>query len=227
MGPRVKSEPLLPLVVAHIKALAADKNLALSLVADLAGVARSHFWEVMAIRRSPTLNWIERVAAALEIAPALLFSEMPLTRAPFRVLVPRAQDRFRTALPLLSLQTAGKGLAELSETLEWVAPREKRTLKAGMFVARVPGRAMEPLILDSSFCLFQSPAAAPLSGKIVIAQHRAFNDSDTGSSHTVRRLMQKKGGVDLLALNSSYGAIELRGKAADQLVVVAELVTVL
>lgn len=227
MGRRVKSEPLLPLVIAHLKGVAADKNLALSLVADLAGVARSHFWEVMAARRSPTLNWIERVAAALEIAPASLFSEMPLSRAPFRSVTPRPHDRFRAALPLLPLAVAVKGLDALPENTEWVALREKRPLKPDMFVSRVVGRSMEPLILDGSFCLFQIPAAPPLNGKIALVHHRSLNDVDMGGSYTVRRIMQKKGGIDLLALNSGYGTIELRGKSAEQLAIVAELVTVL
>ena len=227
MGRRVKSEPLLPLVVAHIKGVAADKSLALSLVADLAGVARSHFWEVMAARRSPTLNWIERVAAALEVTPSALFSEMPLSRAPFRAVAPKVNDRYRTALPLLPLHVAAKGLSEPPPETEWVALREKRAIGPGMFISRVMGRAMEPLIIDGSFCLFLTPPVSPLNGKIVLVQHRAFADADNGGSHAVRRMMVKKGGVDLLAVSSSHGAIELRGKAAEQLVVVAELVTVL
>jgi len=33
-------------------------------------VARSHFWEVLAGRKSPTLAWIGRIALALEVDPA-------------------------------------------------------------------------------------------------------------------------------------------------------------
>jgi SOS-response transcriptional repressor LexA len=198
-------------------------------VADLAGVARSHFWEVMAARRSPTLHWIERVALALEVAPVALFSQLPLAGAPFRIVQPRAADRFRTAVPLLSLQVAAGGFAEqpLVEAQEWVAPLRKRSLRAGMFVARVVGRSMEPLIPDGSFCLFQAPPAGPLSGKIVIAQHRSISDPDSGGHYTIKRLMQKKGGVDLLPLNSSYAPVELRGRTAEQLSVIAEFVAVL
>ena len=32
-----------------------------------AGVARSHFYDVLAGRKSPTLTWIEKVATALDV----------------------------------------------------------------------------------------------------------------------------------------------------------------
>ena len=37
--------------------------------ASRAAVARSHFWEVFGRRKSPTLNWLGRIAAALEADP--------------------------------------------------------------------------------------------------------------------------------------------------------------
>jgi hypothetical protein len=43
------------------------KKIPISHLPDRAAVARSHFWEVLAWRTSPTLTWLGRVAAALEV----------------------------------------------------------------------------------------------------------------------------------------------------------------
>ncbi len=229
MSVLVKSEPLLPVVVAHIKAIASERNLALSYIADLAGVARSHFWEVIAGRRSPTLQWVERVASALDLDATSLFSPLPLANAPFTMVAPKPTERFRSAVPLLSLRVAASGFGEqpLQDASEWVVPRQKRQLKQGMFVAKVVGRSMEPLIPDGAFCLFQAPPQGPLAGKIVLAQHRSVADPETGGSYTIKRFRAKKIGVDLVPANTAFPTIELRGKAAEQVSVVAEMVAVL
>ena len=44
-----------------------EKKISLSHLPDRAGVARSHFWEVLGGRKSPTLTWIAKVAGALDI----------------------------------------------------------------------------------------------------------------------------------------------------------------
>lgn len=54
-------------VIEHIRQLAEARGIALSHLPDRAAVARSHFWDVMAGRKSPTLHWLERIAQALEV----------------------------------------------------------------------------------------------------------------------------------------------------------------
>lgn len=39
---------------------------------DRAGVSRSHFWEVMAGHKSPTLKWLGKIAASLEVDASVL-----------------------------------------------------------------------------------------------------------------------------------------------------------
>ncbi len=43
----------------------------LSHLPDRAGVSRSHFWDVLKGRKSPTLEWIEKVATSLEVMPEI------------------------------------------------------------------------------------------------------------------------------------------------------------
>ena len=50
------------------------RKIPISHLPDRAAVARSHFWEVLAGRKSPTLAWIGRIATALEVDPAELFA---------------------------------------------------------------------------------------------------------------------------------------------------------
>lgn len=54
-------------VVVRIRELAKAGRIPVSHLPDLAGVSRSHFWEVMGCRKSPTLQWLERVAEALSV----------------------------------------------------------------------------------------------------------------------------------------------------------------
>lgn len=72
--------------------------------------------------------------------------------------------KFRTHLPLFSIEAAaghwGPERDVEAEPEDWVeAPASLRRLSEDMFVARVRGRSMEPLIPDGSLCVFRGGAA--------------------------------------------------------------------
>lgn len=54
-------------VVRHIRERAKRLKIPVTHLPDRAGVSRSHFWEVMAGRRSPTLKWLAQLATALDV----------------------------------------------------------------------------------------------------------------------------------------------------------------
>jgi transcriptional regulator with XRE-family HTH domain len=54
-------------VTSRIRELAEERRISVTHLPDRAGVGRSHFWGVMGGRSSPTLEWLARVAAALEV----------------------------------------------------------------------------------------------------------------------------------------------------------------
>lgn len=54
-------------VVRRIREVARERKIPVTHLPDRAGVARSHFWEVMARRKSPTLRWLGKVASALGV----------------------------------------------------------------------------------------------------------------------------------------------------------------
>ena len=51
----------------NLRAIAHRKGVPLDDIVARAGVARSHFYDVLAGRKSPTLTWIEKIATALDV----------------------------------------------------------------------------------------------------------------------------------------------------------------
>lgn len=96
---------------------------------------------------------------------------------------------------------------------------------------------MEPRIKDGAWCLFASPVEGSRDGKIVLVEHRAIHDPETGGSYTVKRYRSKKvGGEDSLwhheeivlePLNLEYEPIVLSDVSEDEFRVIAEFVEVL
>ena len=58
-----------PGLAARIRTLAEQRGVTLTHLADFSGRSRSHFWDVMAGRKSPTLKWMVSIAEALEVEP--------------------------------------------------------------------------------------------------------------------------------------------------------------
>jgi transcriptional regulator with XRE-family HTH domain len=54
-------------VATRIRALAKARRLPLSHLADRAGVSRKQLWNVLCRRKSPTLAWLSKIAAALDV----------------------------------------------------------------------------------------------------------------------------------------------------------------
>jgi transcriptional regulator with XRE-family HTH domain len=69
---RVRAEELNQRVAKRIRTIARERRIPVTHLPDRAAVGRSHFWEVMAGRSSPTLEWLARVAAALDVDPGEL-----------------------------------------------------------------------------------------------------------------------------------------------------------
>jgi lambda repressor-like predicted transcriptional regulator len=65
----VEAKELRRVVARNIRAAAKRKPVALTALADFSGVSRSQVFSVLAAATSPTLDWIARVAAALDVEP--------------------------------------------------------------------------------------------------------------------------------------------------------------
>jgi hypothetical protein len=86
----------------------------------------------------------------------------------------------------------------------WVEIATERTLRPGMFVARVKGRSMEPMIPDGAYCLFRAPVEGTRQGDS--CRHERITPEP---------------------LNPAFGPIVLTSSDEGELQVIAELVDVL
>ena len=164
------------------------------------------------------------------------------TVLPFRprAMQPTPTDRYITCVPLLPLSAAAGAFSDPQHVeehnWEWVAVNTRRRLHRGMFVARVTGKSMEPLIPDGAWCLFSSPVEGTRQGKIVLVMLRDAIDPESNQRFTVKRYDSVKGGegdewlhavITLRPVNPDFEPIPLVGIDEDQVQVIAELVEVL
>jgi hypothetical protein len=63
-------------IVRHIREVARQKKIPVSHLPDRAGVSRSHFWEVMARRKSPTPKWLGKIASTLDVDASVFLTRV-------------------------------------------------------------------------------------------------------------------------------------------------------
>jgi SOS-response transcriptional repressor LexA len=162
---------------------------------------------------------------------------------PFRYVEPRPEDRFVSCVPLVTLAAAAgwwsdeqASIPELIASEEWVTFDDHRPFEAGMFVARVVGRSMEPKIPSGSYCLFRPNPRGARSGRILLVRHIGLTDGETGGEFTVKRYRSEKRlredgweheRIVLEPLNPEFAPIVLEPKSQDEVSVVAELLEVI
>lgn len=61
----------------HIRELAKARRIRITHLPDRAAVSRSYFWDVLKGKNSPTLLWLERIAAALGVDVEDLVARSP------------------------------------------------------------------------------------------------------------------------------------------------------
>ena len=135
-------------------------------------------------------------------------------------------------LPLYGLRAAATKFGEGMEAGEesWVPAPVNLRLTPEMFVARVVGRSMEPLISDGDLCIFRAGVAGSRTGRYLLIEK--FGETDFASRYTVKRYARKgardesaerESAIRLEPLNPEFEAFDLTG---DQFRVVAEFVQV-
>ncbi|MBI1788182.1 MAG: hypothetical protein HYR60_11605 [Acidobacteria bacterium] len=99
---------------------------------------------------------------------------------------------FRTHLPLYSLRAAATRFGEDMEVEaeDWVEAPEGLQLSEDLFVARVVGRSMEPVIPDGSLCIFRGNVVGSRQGKRLLVELE--DTSASGGRYTVKRYSSVK-----------------------------------
>ena len=162
-------------------------------------------------------------------------------RPRLRLVTPAVDARYVSCVPLVPLAAAAGAFDDPQavpdeSALEWVEVETARSLRPGMFVARVIGQSMEPRIPDGAYCLFAGPVTGTRQGRIVLVQLRHEVDPDTGERFTVKRYRSERTTdaagwrhvrVTLEPTNPEFLPIELAADDEDSVMVIAELVEVI
>jgi len=147
------------------------------------------------------------------------------------------------ALPVIDLKFAAGAFSSVqsmrADAVEWVAPPDGLHPQPDMFVAQVLGQSMNRRIPHGAWCVFRANPAGTRNGKVVVVQHHAIEDPETGGSFTIKLYSSAKTlGQDgaqentkiVLSPDSNqpgFDPIVLEPGQAEELRVVAELLRVL
>jgi len=149
------------------------------------------------------------------------------------------EKKYTEYLPVYSLEAAagkfGQGMSSHEEG--WIKAEVGKKLSRRMFVAKVIGRSMEPLIPADSFCIFRWGVEGTRQNKIVLVQHSGISDPETGGKYTIKKYTSKKKYADdetweheeitLLPLNPDYNPIPIPNSEEGEFMVIAEFIEVL
>lgn len=141
-------------------------------------------------------------------------------------------------LPIYSLAAAAGKFSEDQEAQPegWIKVDVGKKLDDKMFVAKVVGWSMEPLIPSGSFCVFSTDVVGSRQGKILLVEHHDITDPDTHSRYTVKRYQSEKRQEEdswhhykiiLEPINKEYETIIIPEDRASEFKVIAEFVVVL
>jgi hypothetical protein len=143
---------------------------------------------------------------------------------------------FVTHLPRYSLAVAAGKLLENQEVTEegWEEAPPGLKLTREMFIARIAGRSMEPLIPDGSLCIFRAGVTGSRQGRLVLVEAlgRGANDRYTVKRYRSGKAENPDGSwthlrIRLEPLNPEFEAWDLDSGDEDSLRVIAEFVAVL
>jgi len=146
--------------------------------------------------------------------------------------LPPPTARYATHVPVYDL-TAAAGFWEPESVPEEIGWTEVPgvSLKRGMFVARVAGMSMEPLIPDGSWCLFRPCPAGSREGRIVLVQLGTDGAGENGGRFTVKKYHSEKtvsadgwrhDRIQLRPVNPAFEPIEIDLDSAAELTIVGE-----
>jgi SOS-response transcriptional repressor LexA len=145
---------------------------------------------------------------------------------------PPPAARYTTHVPVYDLTAAAGfwGPESVPEEIGWTKVPGV-SLKPGMFVARVTGMSMEPLIPDGSWCLFRPCPAGSREGRIVLVQLGTDGAGENGGRFTVKKYHSEKtvttdgwrhDRIQLLPVNPAFEPIEIESGDAGDLMIVGE-----
>jgi hypothetical protein len=106
------------------------------------------------------------------------------------VIAPLRKDRFTRYLPFYSMKSAFKKFIHGKDENEegWMEVEIGKRLHKSMFVTRIEGKAMEPLLSDGHFAVFDSDIRGSIDGAILFVYGKDIYDPNLNDHLAVRRL---------------------------------------
>ena len=153
----------------------------------------------------------------------------------YRQHVAAAVREFQTHLPRYSLAVAAGPFLENQTVTEdgWEEIAPGLRLTPEMFVARIAGRSMEPVIPDDSLCVFRRNVTGSRQGRLVLVEAQGESGSDRYTVKRYRSVKEQSGDgtwrqerITLEPLNPDFAAWDLQPEE-DRYRIVAEFVQVL
>lgn len=71
----MKAKNIRDILANNIRYQAKVKKIPLNSLADFAGVSRSQLYDVLASKKAPTIDWLEKIAKALETTSSKLLAQ--------------------------------------------------------------------------------------------------------------------------------------------------------
>lgn len=105
---------------------------------------------------------------------------------PFEIVDPASAKIWENSIPLISVRSLLRDDSYQTSLDDGTWGRELITwpdhpkFEKGMFVARIPGDAMEPTIPAGGYCLFRKPSSDLPDGEIFLVNHAAIDDPHSG-----------------------------------------------
>lgn len=147
-------EPLALQVAQRISVARSARAITQDLLAERLGIATRNLQRIESGRQNLTLGTIERIAAALEVAPESL-----LPRIERKVFANGASGVPPSIVPVISLRAAPQFVADAGRVAVegWCVIEER--LGVPHFVARMTQPGLEPLVPDGAYALFNGSVA--------------------------------------------------------------------
>ena len=122
-------------------------------------------------------------------------NKLSLTNEPIEIPLKDIKPHDNT-VRLYNLRAAAGNFSELQNVnvkdYEWVELPPRYKPSEEFFACKVEGESMNKRIPNGSICLFRKYTGGSRNGKIVLAAHAKFQESDFGSGYTVKEYHSKK-----------------------------------
>jgi len=146
-------------------------------------------------------------------------------------------------VPFYPLEIAAGGFADsrvMDNAQHWINIKNivlRHALTDDLFVSKIHGQSMEPLIPDGSYCLFRYGVAGSRNNKALLVKKDGIIDPDLQTSFTIKRYFSEKKPnseygwihqkIELRPENPDYEAITIEQDNAEDFTVVAEFLSVM